>query len=107
VRSDDPVALPLVGLPQGRIPDEATPALTPSASPNLRGMVWLDFTRGGGGTPGVIDQSEPGRPGVIVEAILDRKVVGTATTDDAGVFEFPGLTGGGCSHRSRRRTMRT
>ena len=99
VRSDDPVALPLVGLPQGRIPADAAPALTPSGSPNLRGMVWLDFTRGGGGTPGVIDQSEPGLPGVIVEAILDGKVVGTATTDTSGVFEFPGLAGGGYTLR--------
>jgi alpha-glucoside transport system permease protein len=99
VRSDNPVALPLVGLPQGRIPENATPALSPSDSPNLRGMVWLDFTRGGGGTPGVIDQREPGLPGVIVQAILDGKVVGTATTDTAGVFEFPSLTGGGYTLR--------
>jgi len=62
-------------------------------------VVWLDFTRGGGGTPGVIDQSEPGLPRVIVEALLDGQVVGTATTDTAGVFEFPGLTGGGYTLR--------
>jgi alpha-glucoside transport system permease protein len=99
VRSADPAALPLVGLPQGRIPDDATPALTPGASPYLRGVVWLDFTRGGGGTPGLIDQSEPGLPGVIVEALRDGQVVGTATTDITGVFEFPGLTGEGYTLR--------
>lgn len=99
VRSDDPVALPLVGLPQGRIPGDATPALTPGAGSNLRGVVWLDFTRGGGGAPGVIDHSEPGLPGVKVEALIDGQVVGTVTTDVAGVFEFPGLTGGGYTLR--------
>ncbi len=99
VRSDDPVALPLVGLPQGRIPDDAAPALTPGPGINLRGVVWLDFTRGGGGARGVIDQSEPGLPGVTVVALLDGRVVGRATTDSAGGFEFPALTGGGYTLR--------
>jgi alpha-glucoside transport system permease protein len=99
VGSKDPVSLPLVGLPQARIPKEATPALAPSVGPNLRGVVWLDFTRGGGGTLGVIDPTEPGLPGVIVEAYRGGQVVGTVTTDAAGVFEFPGLTGGGYTIR--------
>ena len=50
--------------PRGR--DAA--ALSPSANPNLRGVIWLDFTRGGGGAPGVIDATELGLPGVTVEA---------------------------------------
>ena len=33
VGSDDPIPLPLVGLPQARIPEDATPALSPSVTP--------------------------------------------------------------------------
>jgi alpha-glucoside transport system permease protein len=99
VGSAEPVALPLVGLPQARIPGESTPAITPATSPNLRGVVWLDFTRGGGGTDGAIDATERGLPDVIVEAHRGGHIVGTATTDAAGTFEFPGLTGGGYTLR--------
>jgi alpha-glucoside transport system permease protein len=99
VSADEPVTLPLVGLAQARIPAEATPALAPAATKNLRGTVWLDFTRGGGGTAGAIDGTEIGLPGMVVEALREGRVVGTATTHPAGVFEYPGLIGGGYTLR--------
>jgi alpha-glucoside transport system permease protein len=95
VAASQPVAMPLIGLPQNRIPADATRAAMPPPGPDLRGVVWLDFTRGGGGSPGVIDASEVGLPGMTIQAIRDGTVVATTTTDMAGRFTFPGLTGGG------------
>ena len=62
-------------------------------------MVWLDFTRGGGGTAGGIDLSERGLPGMVVEAIRDGAGGRPATTDTAGGFAFPDLSGGGYTVR--------
>ncbi|GAA0927141.1 ABC transporter permease [Virgisporangium aurantiacum] len=94
VAAGSPVLLPLVGLPATRVPDDARPAGTP-ASTGLSGVVWLDFTRGGGGQPGVVDGTEPGLPDVSVEVLRDGAVVGRATTDASGRFSFPELTGTG------------
>jgi alpha-glucoside transport system permease protein len=99
IAANDAVAVPLVGLPRDRIPDNATVASTPAAGPDLRGVVWLDFTRGGGGTPGVIDSTEVGLPGMTLEALRDGAVVATTTTDAAGRFTFAGLTGAGYTVR--------
>ena len=89
-----PVAMPVVGLPRERIPADAVPAAEPVAGSELRGVVWLDFTRGGGGSAGTIDESEVGLPGMRVEAVRSGEVVATATTDGSGRFAFPGLTEG-------------
>lgn len=92
--SGSPIAMPLVGLPADRIPSDATMAQTPIGGTGLRGVVWLDFTRGGGGTAGVPDPTEKGLPGVTVEALAGSTVVGTTTTDQAGRFTFPDLPNG-------------
>jgi len=94
VPATQPVALPVVGLPRDRIPSDAEAAAEPVAGAGLRGVVWLDFTRGGGGSAGAIDATEVGLPGMRVQAVRDGKVVATATTDAAGQFAFPGLTDG-------------
>jgi alpha-glucoside transport system permease protein len=88
------VTLPLVGLPQDRIPSDAAPAADPGAGPGLRGVVWLDFTRGGGGTAGQIDPTEKGLPGMTVQAVLNGQTVASTTTDATGRFAFADLTGG-------------
>ena len=93
VRVGTPALLPLVGLPTKQVPQDATPAVEkPQAG--LSGVTWLDFTRGGGGTPGRIDPAEPGLPGMTVEAVRDGSVVATTTADSAGAFAFPELTSG-------------
>jgi alpha-glucoside transport system permease protein len=94
VSTSSPVVIPVVGLPRARIPADAAPAALPGAGPGLRGVVWLDFTRGGGGTIGVIDSTEPGLPGMIVEVVHNGGVVATTTTDAAGRFAFPSITPG-------------
>jgi alpha-glucoside transport system permease protein len=95
VAAGAPAALPLVGLPPDRVPADAQPAAPPTAGPGLSGVVWLDFTRGGGGRPGVVDASERGLPGITVEAVRDGRVVATAETDARGLFSFGDLDSGG------------
>ncbi|MDQ6874389.1 MAG: ABC transporter permease subunit [Actinomycetota bacterium] len=90
------VLLPLVGLAPASIPAAAQTAKEPgSASGNqISGTVWLDFTRGGGGKPGVVDSSEKGLPGMRVQALSAGKVVSSATADSHGEFTLGGLKDG-------------
>lgn len=90
VPGTSPTLIPMVGLPAERVPENAEPA----AIPPTGGVVWLDFTRGGGGRPGVIDPTEPGLAGMVVQAVRDGEVVATSTTDSAGRFSFPALAEG-------------
>ncbi|HEY0698366.1 MAG TPA: sugar ABC transporter permease, partial [Micromonospora sp.] len=62
VNPGEPVRLALVGLPPDRIPTDAKPATAPAGGPGLQGVVWLDFTRGGGGRAGTVDPGEVGLP---------------------------------------------
>jgi alpha-glucoside transport system permease protein len=99
VAAGTPVLMPVVGLPPDQVPRTATAAEAPAGGPWLRGVVWLDFARGGGGQPGLIDPAERGLPGMTVQAVRAGTVVATAHTDDAGRFAFPGLTGDGYTIR--------
>ena len=94
VTAGQEVLIPLVGLPSDQVPDDARQAAEPEPGPGLRGVVWRDFTRGGGGTPGVVEPEEMGLPGIVVEAISDGEVVAEARTDARGRFAFPQLAGG-------------
>ncbi|MFE1309497.1 ABC transporter permease subunit [Streptomyces sp. NPDC058755] len=92
------VALGLVGvlpkdLPKGTSP--AYPAAARSAAADeLRGVVYLDFTPGGGGKQGRVDPSESGLPGMKVEALRDGKTVASTTSASDGSFRFSGLDQG-------------
>jgi alpha-glucoside transport system permease protein len=87
--------LGLVAIPPDEVPPEARPAARPSSTPDgVAGTVWLDFTTGGGGESGVIDPTEPGLPGVEVQALDDEEVVASATTDDRGAFVLSDLPEG-------------
>ncbi|MFJ8649236.1 carbohydrate ABC transporter permease [Streptomyces sp. NPDC093546] len=87
------VALGLVGVPPKELPAEAkTASAGPAPGPReLRGTVYLDFTPGGGGRPGVVDAAERGLPGMTVEAVRDGKAVATATTAADGSFRLAEL----------------
>ncbi len=103
----DAVALGLVAIPPQLVPREATPAREPAAAPDaIAGVVWLDFTRGGGGERGAIDPSELGLPGAQVAAILDGRVVATATTGPDGSFRLEGLPAGRYALRLTEATFR-
>ncbi|PBC64639.1 ABC transporter permease [Streptomyces sp. Tue6028] len=92
------VDLGLVGVLADDLPGDARPAYPAAArkaAPDeLRGVVYLDFTRGGGGEQGKVDRQESGLPGVEVEAVRDGKTVASATTAADGSFRFGGLDSG-------------
>ncbi|GGT62158.1 carbohydrate ABC transporter permease [Streptomyces purpureus] len=92
------VSLAFVGVPPKEIPAEAKPAAEAAAAGaatrEIRGVVYLDFTPGGGGKPGVVDKAERGLPGMTVEAVRDGKAVAKATTAADGSFRFGDLADG-------------
>ncbi|MGW5279765.1 ABC transporter permease subunit [Streptomyces collinus] len=94
----DSVALGLVGVLPRDLPRGASPAAAAAArraAPGeLRGVVYLDFTPGGGGRPGRVDPEESGLPGMQVEATRDGRTVASATTAGDGSFRFTGLDDG-------------
>ncbi|MFF8289239.1 carbohydrate ABC transporter permease [Streptomyces sp. NPDC016309] len=90
------VNLGLVGVPPKEMPADAEPASPAKAAANeLRGVVYLDFTPGGGGRPGEIDPAERGLPGLTVEAVRDGSTAATATTAADGSFRLTGLEASG------------
>ena len=92
------VHLGLVGVPPGEMPSEAEPAAkaasAKAADDELRGVVWLDFTPGGGGEAGEVDAKENGMPGMAVAAVQDGETVATTTTAADGSYSFEGLASG-------------
>ncbi|MFG2400980.1 ABC transporter permease [Streptomyces lydicus] len=93
------VNLGLVGVAPKDMPHAARPAAAAAASPaghgELRGVVYLDFTPGGGGKPGVVDRGERGLPKLAVEAVDSHgKVAATATTGADGSYRLTGLASG-------------
>ncbi|MCX5412184.1 carbohydrate ABC transporter permease [Streptomyces sp. NBC_00059] len=95
VRAGEPVSLPLVGVVPAKMPGDAEPAKVPAASGDgITGTAWLDFTKGGGGRPNVVDPKELGLKGITVEAVKDGKVVASATAGANGVFTLPASADG-------------
>ncbi|BCM66108.1 MULTISPECIES: carbohydrate ABC transporter permease [Streptomyces] len=94
----DPVTLPMVGVLPKDLPRDARPAAPAaartSAPGELRGVVYLDFTPGGGGEQGKVDPEESGLPGMKVEAVRDGKTAASTTTAADGSFRFTGLDKG-------------
>ncbi|WP_327700878.1 ABC transporter permease subunit [Streptomyces decoyicus] len=93
------VNLGLVGVAPKDMPPQARPAAPAAKSPardgELRGVVYLDFTPRGGGTPGTVDRDERGLPQLSVEAVDSRgKVVATTTTASDGSYRLPRLAPG-------------
>lgn len=88
--------LGLVAIAPRLVPEEARAAAAPVSAPSdaIAGVVWLDFTPGGGGEKGRVDPAERGLPGVEVEAVRDGEVVGSAVTDAGGAFAVRGLPPG-------------
>ncbi|MGH3681387.1 MAG: ABC transporter permease subunit [Natronosporangium sp.] len=99
VAAGEPVLLPLVGVPADQLPEEAERAAAPAGGPGVRGVVWRDFLRGGGGTPGAVDPGEVGLPGIAVEVWRGGELVAQTSTDGHGQFAVPELAGGGYTVR--------
>lgn len=99
----DVVVVGLVAIPPDDVPSGARPAAAPRVpATGLGGVVWRDFTPGGGGTRGEVDEGEIGLPGVDVDvsrsgAVPERQTgetVATATTDARGRWVVRGLEPG-------------
>ncbi|MDT0566121.1 ABC transporter permease subunit [Streptomyces sp. DSM 3412] len=97
VSPGDTVALGLVGVAPKDL-DGAAPAhaaAARAAGPDeLRGVVYLDFTPGGGGEQGAVDRRESGLPAMKVEAVREGRTVASTTTASDGSFRFPDLEAG-------------
>jgi alpha-glucoside transport system permease protein len=88
--------LGLTGIPPDAVPAGAKQAVQPASKQGaITGVVWRDFSPGGG-TAGKVEPQEVGIPGATV-ALLDAngKQVQTATTGDDGSFTFENVTGSG------------
>ncbi|MFI9824238.1 ABC transporter permease subunit [Streptomyces sp. NPDC052013] len=98
LRPGGTAALGLVGVAPKDLPADAEPARDAAArkagADEVRGVVYLDFTPGGGGEPGVVDPRENGLPGMRIEAVRDGETVASTTTAADGSFRFTGLDSG-------------
>jgi alpha-glucoside transport system permease protein len=108
VSAGETATLGLIGISPQLVPEEAAVARAPSAAApdQIAGVVWLDFTPGGGGDKGVVDATERGLPGATVEATSAGEVVATATADDDGSFVLEGLAPGAYTIRISEDTFR-
>lgn len=89
VAAGESVLLPLVRVaPQDVADAEPARAAEPVAG-EVTGTVWLDFSQGGGGEPGVIDDGEKALAGVTVEAWVDGRSVASTSTAEDGTFSLP------------------
>ncbi|MFI6085838.1 carbohydrate ABC transporter permease [Streptomyces sp. NPDC051217] len=95
VAAGTPVLIPLVGVPPGKMPSDAEPAkAAESGGGEITGTAWLDFTKGGGGKPNVVDSKELGLGGLTIEAVKDGKVVASASAASDGTFTLPASADG-------------
>jgi alpha-glucoside transport system permease protein len=87
--------LGLTGIRESDVPEDAEQAVVPEAlSGGITGVVWRDFTVGGG-TPGTLDDGEVGLPGLTVELREEGGGVVERTTAEAdGTFAFEDVAAG-------------
>ena len=101
----DVALMGLTGIAPDNVPQSAEQAVEPERrSDAITGVVWRDF-KPGGGEAGVVEQEELGLPGVKVNLLRDGRKEETATTDEAGRFEFEGVTGSGYRVQIARETF--
>ncbi|GGT14766.1 ABC transporter permease [Streptomyces kurssanovii] len=95
VSAGTPARLPLIGVAPANMPSDAEPAK--AAEPGdgeIHGTAWLDFTRGGGGRPNVVDTQELGLKGLKIEAVKGGKVVADTRAAADGTFTLPASADG-------------
>lgn len=95
-RPGDVATIGMVAIRPENVPADAIRAREPATAParGINGVVWLDFTRGGGGTRGAVDPTEPGLPGMHVQVVRGGETVADATSARDGTFTFTGLDPG-------------
>jgi alpha-glucoside transport system permease protein len=87
--------LGLTGIRASEVPDDAVQAVVPEPlAGGITGVVWRDFTPGGG-TSGEVDEQEVGLPGVTVELRDESgRRLEEATTEADGTFAFEEVEAG-------------
>ena len=91
----DTALMGLTAISESAVPAGAVQAADPeSKSGAITGVVWRDFSPGGG-EPGVVESGELGIPGVTVNLLRGSDTVQSATTENNGSFEFTGVSGSG------------
>ena len=95
LHTGDVAQIGLTGIRESDVPSDAQQAVVPEAlSGGITGVVWRDFTPGGG-TPGKVDDGELGLPNVKVELRNDSGGrVQSSTTQPNGTFEFDDVPAG-------------
>jgi alpha-glucoside transport system permease protein len=94
VRPGATALLGLTGIRAAEVPDDARQAVRPEGLPDgVTGVVWRDFSPGGG-RPGVVEPQELGLPGVTVEIRGPDGTTRSATTAADGSFAFEDLPPG-------------
>ena len=88
-------AIGLTGIAADEVPEDAEQAVLPEAvEGGITGVVWRDFSPGGG-TPGEVEQEEVGLSGVTVELRdPDGARVGSTTSEANGTFVFENVEPG-------------
>jgi alpha-glucoside transport system permease protein len=95
VQPGDVTPLGLTGIPPRNVPEDAEQAQLPPPQENgIAGVVWRDFSPGGG-KAGEVERGELGIPGVTVELRTPGGETREAQTDARGVFSFADLPAGG------------
>ncbi|WP_411127209.1 carbohydrate ABC transporter permease [Streptomyces sp. x-19] len=89
VRAGAQVALPLVAVQPSDVRGARSAVVARPRAGQVTGTAWLDFTRGGGGRPNVIDPGEKALAGLRVEAVKDGRAVASAVTAADGTFALP------------------
>ncbi|MPY32760.1 ABC transporter permease subunit [Streptomyces adustus] len=89
----------MVGIAPADVPADARSAYPAAqrtaAADEVGGVVYLDFTPGGGGKQGVVDRKENGLPGMRVEAVDAHGSTAASTTTAAdGSYRFSDLKSG-------------
>ena len=89
------VSLGLTGISAAEVPADAVQAVKPEPlQGGINGVVWRDFSPGGG-TPGEVEPQELGIPGVTIELFnASGDKVESASSAENGTFEFPELEAG-------------
>ncbi|GHF54544.1 carbohydrate ABC transporter permease [Streptomyces morookaense] len=93
-RAGTPVLLPLVAVKPEDVNGAHQAAPAKAVPGKVTGTVWMDFTRGGGGTPGRIDPGEKALAGLKVEAVKGGTAIASATTAADGTFTLPASADG-------------
>ncbi|MFC5149691.1 carbohydrate ABC transporter permease [Streptomyces aureoversilis] len=94
VKAGGATGLPLVGAKPADMKGAKDAVPARDVAGKVTGTVWRDFTRGGGGTAGRIDQGEKALEGVTVEAVKDGRTVASATSGADGTFTLPAAADG-------------